>query len=181
MRRLLGGGGSILQGRKLRPREVKDPAQGHTANWWQSQQEAPILFPAGSSSNRERGEGLGDSPPGSARPLAESARLSPGLCCNTWGSEQCLWLPSPTTWPSRQLAPGCPRMGRWALAMQPLLEGSQVSPSQAASSPSFLLSPCSPTAAKDEVLLLGRTLRAGARAGQSEAERGLLEGQRGLG
>lgn len=41
-----------------------------------------MLFPIGFSSNIERERTRG-SPPGSVRPLAESARPSPGLCCNT--------------------------------------------------------------------------------------------------
>lgn len=87
----------ILQMRKLRPGEVKILPRVTEPTGGRAQQEAPILFPPGSYSSRERERGRGDSPPGSVRPLAESARPSPGLCCNTRGSEHCLWPPSATT------------------------------------------------------------------------------------
>ena len=71
--------------------------------------------------------------------------------------------------------PGCPTAhpldvgaeislhGR-ALAVQPLLEGIPGVPLTSSPSLLFLLSPSSPTAAKDEVLLLGRRLGACTRA-----------------
>lgn len=95
------------------------------------------------------GQGLGDSPPGSVRLPAESARPSPGLCYNTWGSEQHLQLPPPTTPASQRLSQdslACPTahpldagvgvslQGR-AVATPPVLEGIPKGPSSQKSTP----------------------------------------------
>lgn len=134
---------------------------------------AAELTKAGSS------RALPHSPPGSARLLAESARPSPGLCCNTRGSERCLQLPSALSHlPTPPAAcPWPPQDGpAWSTA-HPLAVGAESSlragpsPSQG-TPPALCPSSGSPTAAQDEVLLLGGPL--GARARQSEAQRGLL-------
>ena len=88
-----------------------------------------------------RGQGPGDSPPGSAHLPAESARPSPGLCYNTWGSEQHLPLPHhPSLSGLSQDSPACPTarpldagaeisLQGWAVATPPVLEGIPKGPS----------------------------------------------------
>lgn len=94
-----------------------------------------------------------------------------------------LALPAGCPWLSQD-GPGCPTahpldvgaeisLHGWALAVQ-----YPRCPPSKQSIPLGSAQPGSPTAAKDEVLLLGRPLGACTRAWQSEAERGLLEGQR---